>query len=105
MFNHSVVLVFVIDWYDVYCNLKALEHRHLGLKVLILKYDLGKSLSKKMRCKMADTKTFLTTYLKSWTMHVIWGKSFVCPWTGKWFPLIKNGILEMPCFVHIFLQN
>jgi len=36
--------------------LKELEHRKLGWKVLILKYDLGKSLSKEMRCKMADTK-------------------------------------------------
>jgi len=85
--------------------LKELEHRKLGLKVLILKYDIGKSLSKEMWCKMADTKTFLTTYLKSWKMHVIWSKSFLCPWTRKWFPLIMNGILEMPWFVHIFLQN
>jgi len=36
--------------------LKELEHRKLGWKVLILKYDLGKSLSKEMWCKMADTK-------------------------------------------------
>jgi len=35
---------------------KELEHRKLGWKVLILKYDLGKSLSKEMWCKMADTK-------------------------------------------------
>ena len=35
--------------------LKELEHRKLGWKVLILKYDLGKSLSKEMWCKMADT--------------------------------------------------
>jgi len=35
--------------------LKELEHRQLGWKVLILKYDLGKSLSKEMWCKMADT--------------------------------------------------
>ena len=33
--------------------LKELEHRKLGGKVLILKYDLDKSLSKEMRCKMA----------------------------------------------------
>jgi len=39
-----------------YYALKELEHRKLGWKVLILKYDLGKSLSKKMWCKMADTK-------------------------------------------------
>jgi len=36
--------------------LKDLEHRKLGWKVLILKYDLGKSLSKEMWCEMADTK-------------------------------------------------
>jgi len=39
------------------CTLKKLEHRKLGWKVLILKYDLGKSLtSKEIWCKMADTK-------------------------------------------------
>ena len=36
--------------------LKELEHRKLGWKVLILKYYLGKSLSKEMWCKMAETK-------------------------------------------------
>ena len=36
--------------------LKELEHRKLGWKVLFLKYDLGKSLSKDMCCKMAYTK-------------------------------------------------
>jgi len=35
--------------------LKELEHRQLGWKVLILKYDLGKSLSKEMWCKKAET--------------------------------------------------
>jgi len=39
--------------------LKELEQRKLGWKVLILKYDLGKSLSKEKWCKMADTKFFL----------------------------------------------
>jgi len=85
--------------------LKELEHRKLGWKVLILKNYLGKSLSKEMRCKMADTKKILTTYFKRWKMHVIWGKSFLCPWTRKRFPFIMNGILEMSWFVHIFLQN
>jgi len=37
-------------------SLKELEHRKLGWKVLILKSDLGKSVSKEMWCKMADTK-------------------------------------------------
>ena len=37
--------------------LKELEHRKLGWKVLILEYDLGKSLGKEMWWKMADTKT------------------------------------------------
>ena len=46
------------------CMLKDLEHRKLGWKVLNLKYDLGKSLSKKLWCKMADTKNILTTYFK-----------------------------------------
>jgi len=44
-------------------QLKELEHGKLGWKVLILKYDLGKSLSKEMWCKMADTK-------KSW-LHIL----------------------------------
>jgi len=40
-------------------SLKEQEHRNLGWKVLFLKYDLGKGLSKKMWCKMADTKNIL----------------------------------------------
>jgi len=36
--------------------LKELEHRKLGWKVLVLKFDLGKSLSKGIWCKMADTR-------------------------------------------------
>jgi len=71
-------------------ELKEIEHRKLAWKVFILKYDLGKSLSKEMWCQMADTKTFLDYIFK---MHVIWGKSFLCLWTRKWFPLIMNGIL------------
>jgi len=92
----------VLEWIAI--SLK-LEHRKLGWKVLILKYDFCKSLSKEMWCKMADTKNILTTYFKRWKMHVILGKSFLCPWTRKWFPLIMNGKLEMSWFVHIFLQN
>jgi len=46
---------YTISW------LKELEHRKLGWKVLILKYDLGKSLSKEMQSKMADAKKILTT--------------------------------------------
>jgi len=38
-----------------------------------------------MWCKMTDTKIFLTIYFKRWKMLVIWGKSFLCPWTRKWF--------------------
>jgi len=45
-------------------SLKELEHRKLGWKVLILKYDLGKSLSKEMWCKMADTK-------KDFWLHIL----------------------------------
>ena len=36
-------------------RLKELEHKKLGWKVFILKYDLCKSLSKELWCKMADT--------------------------------------------------
>jgi len=53
-----VTCIFIL-WY-----LKELEHRKLGWTVLILKYDLGKSLSKEMWCKMADTENILTTYFK-----------------------------------------
>jgi len=49
--------------------LNELEHRQVGWKVLILKYDLGKSLGKEMWCKMADTKTHLLHILK----HEKWG--------------------------------
>jgi len=48
----------------LFIKLKELEHRKLGWKVIILKYVLGKSLSREMWCKMADTKTCLTTYSK-----------------------------------------
>jgi len=44
--------------------LKELEHRKLDWKVFILKYDLRKSLSKEMWCKMADIKTFLDYIFK-----------------------------------------
>jgi len=38
-------------------NLKGARAQKIGLKsTYILKYDLGKSLSKEMWCKMADTK-------------------------------------------------
>jgi len=47
--------------YDI---LKELEHRKLGWKVLVLKYDLGNSLSKEMWCKMADTNTIFDYILK-----------------------------------------
>ena len=36
--------------------IKGARAQKLGWKVLILKYDLGKSLSKEMWCKIADTK-------------------------------------------------
>ena len=85
--------------------IKELEHRQLDLQVRILIYELGKSLSKNCDVKWLTLKHFLTTYLKRWKMHVLWGKSFLCPWTGKWFHLIMNVILEMSWFVHIFLQN
>jgi len=101
----KITMVLTCEWLLQKCILKELEHRKMGWKVLILKYDLGKSLSKEMWCKMANTKTNFTTYFKRWKMHVIWGKSFMCPWTRKWIPLIMNGILEMSWFVHIFLQN
>jgi len=74
---------------------KGARAQKMVWKELILKYDLGKSLSKEMWCKMADTNFFLEFRFKKIKMHVLWGKSFLCPWTRKWFPLIMNGILEM----------
>jgi len=44
----------IVYKFEVLLSLKELEHRKWGWKVLILKYDLGKSLSKEMWCKMAD---------------------------------------------------
>jgi len=44
-------------------NIRSIEHRKLGWKVLILKYDLDKSISKEMWCKMADIK-------KNW-LHIL----------------------------------
>ena len=38
-----------------FLTLKELDHWKLGWKVLILIFDLGKSLSKEISCKMADT--------------------------------------------------
>ena len=55
-------MLFYISY--VMFSLKELEHRKLGWKVLILKYDLGKSLSKEMWCKMADTK-------KDFWLHIL----------------------------------
>jgi len=45
--------------------LKELEHKQLGWKVLIQKYDLGKSLSKEIWCKMADTNKNLDNIFKN----------------------------------------
>ena len=42
----------------------ARAQKKLGWKVLILKYDFGKSLSKEMWCKMADTKKHCLHILK-----------------------------------------
>jgi len=59
--------------YNTYSNLvnfKGARAQKIGLKVLILKYDLGKSLPKEMWCEMADTKN-VTTYFKSKKVHVI----------------------------------
>ena len=48
----------------MYVTLKELEHRKLGWKELIFKYDLSKSLSKEMRWNMADTKEILDYIFK-----------------------------------------
>jgi len=66
-FNHynclSIMFVFMQPSL-MCCCLKELEHRKLGWKVLILNYDWGKSLSKEMWCKMADTKRIWLHFLK-----------------------------------------
>ena len=51
--EYSLMYLCIYGWILL---LKELKHRKLGWKVLILKYDLGKSLSKEMWCKMADPK-------------------------------------------------
>jgi len=43
---------------------KRARAQKIGLKVLILKYDLGKCLSKEMWCKMADTKNIFDYVFK-----------------------------------------
>ena len=50
------IQVFLQECINMSLILKEQEHRKLGWKVLILKYYLGKSLSKEMWCKMVDTK-------------------------------------------------
>jgi len=65
--THDVLVLSFVECVEL---LKELEHRKLAWKVLILKYDLGKS-HKEMWCKMADTKIILTTYFKRWKVHVI----------------------------------
>jgi len=49
---------------DFYSYLIKLEHRKLGWKVLILKYDLGKSLRKEMCWKVAVT-------IKTIWLHIV----------------------------------
>ena len=46
---------------QIFCivNVKGAKAQKIWLKILILKYDLSKSLSKEMWCKMADTKKFV----------------------------------------------
>jgi len=39
--------------------------------------------SEKMWCWMPDSYTIMTTYLKRWTMHENWDKSFFCPMDKK----------------------
>jgi len=48
------------DWYFLSFAIvfKGARAQKMGWKVLILKYDLGKSLSKQMWCKMADIKKY-----------------------------------------------
>jgi len=49
---------------------KELEHRKMDWKGTYLKYDLGKSFSKEICCKMTGTKKILTTYyLKRWNIR------------------------------------
>ena len=66
IFAAALSLLLNVKQYKMENTLKELEHRKLGWKVLILKYDLGKSLSKYMWCKTADTKINLTSYFKRW---------------------------------------
>ena len=56
LFVYNLVFSFYHFLANIY--LKELEHRQLGWKVIIFKFDLGKSLSKEMWCKMADTKKY-----------------------------------------------
>jgi len=55
VFKH-IYTTCTLDESETNMCLKELEHRKLGWNVLLFKYDLGKSLRKKMGCKLADTK-------------------------------------------------
>jgi len=87
---------------------KELEHRNWVWKVLILKYDLGKSLSKEMWCKMADTKeNWLDLHiLKDEKCMLYEVNPFCVRGQENDFPsYVMNDVLKMSWFVHIFLQT
>jgi len=64
-----------------------LEHRKLGWKVLILKYDLGKSFSKEMWCKVAHTKkNFWLPMLKDEKCMLYEVNPFYVRWQENDFP-------------------
>ena len=50
------IIVLIVIYLCQRINIKGARAQKIRLKVLFLKYDLGKTLSKEMWCKMADTK-------------------------------------------------
>jgi len=73
-------------------DFKEARAQKIELKSTYLKIWLEvRVLAKKFGVKWHALKHFLTTYLKRWKMHVIWGKSVLCPWTkmisphNKWY--------------------
>jgi len=74
-------------WPVLLFYIKEARAQKIGLKS-ILKYDLCKSLSKELCCKMADTKTFVDYIFEKMknACNLRYRNSFLCRWTRKWPP-------------------
>jgi len=86
--------------------LKGPDHRILGWKVLINKYNVDMSLSEERWCWMSDSLNIMTIYFKRSNMHTNWGKFFFCPMDKKMIPPnIEWCIWRSPGLCTIFLKT